>query len=93
MTKKIGHTAKISSCALHGGEDFGMQKRRLQSVVDIIVCSPGRLLQHYEKEHVFLSQVGNPESSVGMLSAAVGSVGLWKDRGFVCIDVFIYGII
>jgi hypothetical protein len=57
VTKQIAHHAKVSSCGLHGGEDFGIQRRKLGGAVDIVVSSPGRLLQHYQKEHVFFSQV------------------------------------
>ena len=57
VTKALGHVAKVASCGLHGGEDFGAQRRRLQGTVDIVVASPGRLLQHYERGHVFFSQV------------------------------------
>jgi superfamily II DNA/RNA helicase len=57
VTKQLSHVVKLSSCGLHGGEDFGIQRRRLQGMVDIVGASPGRLLQHYEKGHVFFSQV------------------------------------
>lgn len=57
VVKALGHTAKVASCGLHGGDDFGAQRRRLQGTVDIVVASPGRLLQHYERGHVFFSQV------------------------------------
>ena len=57
VTKQLSHVVKLSSCGLHGGEDFGVQRRRLGGNVDIVVSSPGRLLQHYEKGHVFFSQV------------------------------------
>jgi len=59
VTKALSHVVKLSSCGLHGGEDFGVQRRRLGGMVDIVVASPGRLLQHYEKGHVFFSQVTN----------------------------------
>lgn len=57
VIKALGHVAKVASCGLHGGDDFGAQRRRLQGTVDIVVASPGRLLQHYERGHVFFSQV------------------------------------
>jgi superfamily II DNA/RNA helicase len=58
VTKQLSHQVKLSSCGLHGGEDWGVQRRRLDGTVDVVVASPGRLLQHYEKGHVFFSQVG-----------------------------------
>jgi len=57
VVKKLSHVAKVSSCGLHGGEDMGTQRRRLEGVVDVVVASPSRLLQHYDKQHVFFSQV------------------------------------
>lgn len=59
VTKALSHVVKVSSCGLHGGDDFGVQRRKLSGLVDIVVASPGRLLQHYEKGHVFFSQVTN----------------------------------
>lgn len=59
VIKSLSHVIKLSSCGLHGGEDFGVQRRRLGGMVDLVVASPGRLLQHYEKGHVFFSQVAH----------------------------------
>lgn len=61
VTKQLSHIVKLSSCGLHGGEDWGVQRRRLQGEVDVVVASPGRLLQHYEKGHLFFSQVRGRE--------------------------------
>lgn len=58
-TKGLSHVIKVSSCGLHGGEDWGAQRRKLQGEIDIVVASPGRLLQHYEKGHLFFSQVSH----------------------------------
>jgi superfamily II DNA/RNA helicase len=40
-----------------GGEQYTNQKKALSRVVDIVVASPGRLMQHKEQGNVFLSQV------------------------------------
>ena len=55
--KKLSHHIKISSGSLLGGEDAAPQKRMLQGQVDLLVASPGRLLQHKDQGHVFLGHV------------------------------------
>ena len=53
----MSHFVKISSCAVLGGEEYSIQKKGLDRLVDIVVASPGRLMQHKEKENVFFSHV------------------------------------
>ena len=55
--KSIAHFAKVSSAAVLGGEAYAQQKASLARMVDIVVASPGRLVQHKEKGNVFLSHV------------------------------------
>ena len=55
--KSLSHFAKISSCAVLGGEQYALQKKNLDRLVDIVVASPGRLAQHKEQGNVHLSQV------------------------------------
>jgi len=55
--KDISHFSKISSCAVVGGEQYALQKKGLDRLVDIVVASPGRLMQHKEQGNVYLSQV------------------------------------
>lgn len=43
--------------ALVGGTSFGLQVRRLQQGVDLIVATPGRLMDHMERGRVDLSQL------------------------------------
>jgi len=57
VVKCLSHYSKISSCAVLGGEQYGLQKRKLDRLVDIVVASPGRLVQHKEQGNLFLSQV------------------------------------
>lgn len=40
-----------------GGEDFGRQQRGLRKGVDIVIATPGRLLDHIKMGYVDLSQV------------------------------------
>lgn len=55
--KSLSHFAKISSCAVLGGEQYALQKKNLDKLVDMVVASPGRLAQHKEQGNVHLSQV------------------------------------
>jgi len=57
VIKTVSHYAKVSSCGIFGGEDYGKQKRELMTSKDIIVGSPGRLLKHRDEGTLFLSQV------------------------------------
>ena len=41
-----------------GGEPYALQKKALDRKVDVVVASPGRLMQHKEQGNVYLSQVG-----------------------------------
>jgi len=53
----VGHYSKVASCAVLGGEQYGLQKRGLNRLVDVVVASPGRLMQHKEQGNVYFSQV------------------------------------
>lgn len=55
--KNIGHFSKVASTAVLGGEQYGLQKIQLDRLVDVVVASPGRLMQHKQQGNVYLSQV------------------------------------
>ena len=55
--KNIGHFSKVASTAVLGGEQYGQQKVQLDRLVDVVVASPGRLMQHKQQGNVYLSQV------------------------------------
>jgi superfamily II DNA/RNA helicase len=55
--KSVGHFSKVSSAAIVGGADYSRQKQSLDRMVDIVVASPGRLLQHREQGNVYFSHV------------------------------------
>jgi superfamily II DNA/RNA helicase len=55
--KNLSHSSKISSGGVLGGEDYARQKKMLDGKTDIIVASPGRLLQHKIQKHVFFGHV------------------------------------
>ena len=55
--KSLSHVAKVSSCAVVGGEPYSQQTQALARTVDIVVGSPGRLLQHRQQGHVYFSRL------------------------------------
>lgn len=55
--KSLSHFARVSSCAILGGEQYSIQKKRLDRLVDVVVASPGRLRKHKEDKNVFFSEV------------------------------------
>jgi len=57
VVKQLCHGIKLSSHALIGGQDYGKQRKALNRPVDVIVSTPGRLLQHWKEGHVFFGDV------------------------------------
>jgi ATP-dependent RNA helicase RhlE len=50
------HTA-VTSAAVYGGVEMGIQERALRAGVDIIVATPGRLMDHMRQQNADLSGV------------------------------------
>jgi ATP-dependent RNA helicase RhlE len=55
--KAYGKHLKLTSFALFGGVGFGPQVAQLRRGVDILVATPGRLLDHYGQRNVDFSAV------------------------------------
>lgn len=55
--KQLSHFAKVSSCAVLGGESYNIQKRVLKGKVDLVVACPGRLVQHEKLKNLELQEV------------------------------------
>jgi ATP-dependent RNA helicase RhlE len=55
--KEYGKYVKLSSMTIFGGVNITPQIRRLKSGVDILVATPGRLLDHVQQRTADLSQV------------------------------------
>jgi ATP-dependent RNA helicase RhlE len=53
----FGTHLDLTSVAVYGGTGFDQQTRTLKKGVDIIVATPGRLLDHAERGHVDLSRI------------------------------------
>ena len=57
VARSLCRPLKISVAAVHGGVPEGSQKRMLEQPVDLLVATPGRLLQHLDKNHVYFGDV------------------------------------
>ncbi|MDD3463204.1 MAG: DEAD/DEAH box helicase [Sulfurospirillaceae bacterium] len=52
-----GQDISLKSCTVYGGVKFTPQVKKLESGVDILIATPGRLLEHIKQENVNLSKV------------------------------------
>ena len=57
VAKALSHVAKFSSCLVVGGKRLSTQKERLDSPVDVVIGTPGRLIKHVEQGNLFLGSV------------------------------------
>ena len=55
--KDYGRYLKVTSCAVFGGVGFGGQVSALRRGVDIVVATPGRLLDHMQRRNIDLSRI------------------------------------
>lgn len=57
-TKSFARGSRVRAAVIVGGMPFGPQLDALRSGVDVIVATPGRLIDHVERKNVDLSAVG-----------------------------------
>ena len=55
--EKYGKFNKLSMALLIGGVSFDDQNKKLDRGVDVLIATPGRLLDHFERGRLMLSQV------------------------------------
>src|ERR1700742_1478542 len=55
--EKYGKLNKLSMALLIGGTSFDDQDKKLDRGVDVLIATPGRLLDHFERGKLMLSQV------------------------------------
>lgn len=55
--KKLTTGTEVRTLAVYGGQDVEAQLHKLQRNVHIVVCTPGRLLDHLRRESIRLSRV------------------------------------
>ena len=71
-----GKNFALESCAIHGGVKFAPQTKKLERGVDILVATPGRLLEHIKEGNVNLSKV---EILVFDESDRILDMGFWEE--------------
>ena len=57
MVRTYGHQRPVRSVAIYGGVGFDQQVRRLRQGPEIVVATPGRLLDHVSQRTIDLSRV------------------------------------
>lgn len=57
VAKTVGEAAGISSLVIYGGQDIERQKQKLRRHPQLIIGTPGRLLDHLRRRTIDLSQV------------------------------------
>lgn len=55
--EKYGKYSKLSMALLIGGVAFGDQEKALDRGVDVLIATPGRLLDHFERGRILLNDV------------------------------------
>jgi ATP-dependent RNA helicase RhlE len=55
--KSLAANAKITSAVIHGGVPMGPQETAFRKGVDVIVATPGRLLDHLQRSYASLGSV------------------------------------
>ncbi len=69
-----GKNLKINMALLIGGVSFAEQERKLNRGVDVLIATPGRLLDHYERGKVMLT---------GVQALVVDEADRMLDMGFI----------
>ena len=71
-----GKNFSLQSCSVYGGVKFTPQTKKLERGVDILVATPGRLLEHIKQGNVDLSNV---EIVVFDESDRILDMGFWEE--------------
>jgi ATP-dependent RNA helicase RhlE len=53
----LAYHTTVSSAAVYGGVEMGMQERALKAGVDVIVATPGRLMDHMRQQNADLGAI------------------------------------
>jgi len=54
---KVGHQKRVSAVAIYGGQDINRQIRALRNRPNVIVATPGRLMDHMNRKTAVLANV------------------------------------
>ena len=72
----LAYHTSVTSAAVYGGVEMGMQERALKAGVDIIVATPGRLMDHMRQQNADLSAI---ELLVLDEADRMMDMGFWPD--------------
>ena len=72
----LAYHTTVTSAAVYGGVEMGIQERALKAGVDIIVATPGRLMDHMRQQNADLSAV---ELLVLDEADRMMDMGFWPD--------------
>jgi ATP-dependent RNA helicase RhlE len=72
----LSYHTNVTSAAVYGGVDMGMQERALKAGVDLIVATPGRLMDHMRQQNADLSGI---ELLVLDEADRMMDMGFWPD--------------
>jgi ATP-dependent RNA helicase RhlE len=72
----LAYHTTISSAAVYGGVEMGMQERALRAGVDIIVATPGRLIDHMRQQN---ADLGGVDLLVLDEADRMMDMGFWPD--------------
>ena len=72
----LSYHTNVTSAAVYGGVEMGVQERALRASVDIIVATPGRLMDHMRQQNADLSGI---ELLVLDEADRMMDMGFWPD--------------
>ena len=72
----LAYHTKVTSAAVYGGVEMGQQERALKAGVDIIVATPGRLMDHMRQQN---ADLGSIEILVLDEADRMMDMGFWPD--------------
>jgi ATP-dependent RNA helicase RhlE len=72
----LAYHTTVTSAAVYGGVEMGMQERALKAGVDIIVATPGRLMDHMRQQN---ADLGGVELLVLDEADRMMDMGFWPD--------------
>jgi ATP-dependent RNA helicase RhlB len=78
--RSLGRNTGLKSALIYGGVDYDKQREQLRAGVDIIIATPGRLLDYY-KQHVF--SLANVEVMVIDEADRMFDLGFIKDVRYI----------
>jgi ATP-dependent RNA helicase RhlE len=72
----LSYHTSVTSAAVYGGVEMGMQERALKAGVDIIVATPGRLMDHMRQQN---AELGSVELLILDEADRMMDMGFWPD--------------